>query len=194
MRSAASTRRISSKLRNPTVLPSRPGSTRCGLLSKYPGVGPPISNFGRKSRRHEPTWTSVQLSRSRAAADLTGLRPRSGSRLVRDRDSPAGHATERPHHARRVSMSRSTCMASARSDSSSASSPPRRESPRPPSGVRHQSEQIGRPRNRRAILGQDLQRLRCVFVRPEGNRVSHRQECTTFCKTSAGLRCPVSGP
>ncbi len=74
-----------------------------------------------ESSRREPTWMLVQPARSTRAVDLTGLRRRSGNWTARDRDSPAGRATERPHHARNVSMSRSTCMASARSDSSSAS-------------------------------------------------------------------------
>ncbi len=74
-----------------------------------------------ESWRHGPTWMLVQPATSTGAVDLTGLLRRSGNRTARDRDSRAGHATERPHHARNVSMSRSTCMASARSDSSSAS-------------------------------------------------------------------------
>jgi hypothetical protein len=69
-----------------------------------------------ESWRHEPTWTLAQPARSTEAVDLTGRRRRSGNRSARDRDSPAGHITERPHHARSVSISRSTCMASARSD------------------------------------------------------------------------------
>ena len=73
------------------------------------------------SWQHEPTWMSAQPARSTAAVDLTGRLRRIGNRTAHDRDSPAWRATERPHHARSVSMSRSTCMASARSDSSSAS-------------------------------------------------------------------------
>lgn len=74
-----------------------------------------------ESWRHEPTWMLVQPATSTGVVDLTGLLPRSGYRTAHDRDSPAGRAPETPHHARNVSMSRSTWMASARSDSSSAS-------------------------------------------------------------------------
>ena len=87
-----------------------------------------LESLGRRLRpragswQHEPTWMSAQPARSTAAVDLTGRLRRIGNRTARDRDSPSRHATERPHHARSVSISRSTCMASARSDSSSASS------------------------------------------------------------------------
>ena len=73
------------------------------------------------SWQREPRWMSAQPARSTAVVDLTGRLPRIGNRTAHDRDSPSRTATERPHHARSVSMSRSTCMASARSDSSSAS-------------------------------------------------------------------------
>lgn len=73
-----------------------------------------------ESWRHEPTWTSARPARSTMAGDQTGRLRRSENRTARERDSPVGHATERPHHARSVSISRSTCMASARSDSSLA--------------------------------------------------------------------------
>ena len=120
MRSAASTRRISSKLRNPTLVPSRPGSTAAACSASTRVFTPPISTSD-ESWRHEPTGMLVQPATSTWAVDLTGLPRRSGNRTACDRDSPAGHATERLHHARNVSMSRSTCIASARSDSSSAS-------------------------------------------------------------------------
>jgi len=74
-----------------------------------------------ESLRHELTLTWARQARLTAAGDRTGLPGRSGSQIVRGRGSPAGRAVEIPHHARSVSMSRSTCMASARSDSSSAS-------------------------------------------------------------------------
>ncbi len=48
MRSAASTRRSSSKLRNPTLLPSRRGSTAAACSASTRVLTPPISTSGRK--------------------------------------------------------------------------------------------------------------------------------------------------
>ena len=59
---------------------------------------------------------------SRVAAGRIGPQPRIASRSAHDRGPLVGHVTERPHHARNVSMSRSTCLASARSFSSAARS------------------------------------------------------------------------
>ncbi len=66
-------------------------------------------------------WTSVLPTMWIAVADRIGQRRRIWTRIVRGHGSPAEGLVERPHHARSVSMSRSTCMASARSASSAAS-------------------------------------------------------------------------
>ncbi len=56
------------------------------------------------------------------AAGRIGPQPRIASRTARGRGCAVERGAGRPHHARSVSISRSTCMASARSNSSAASS------------------------------------------------------------------------
>jgi hypothetical protein len=62
------------------------------------------------------------LAMSTAAAGRTGLRRRIASRPARVRGPASEHAAGILHHARSVSMSRNTCITSARSASSAASS------------------------------------------------------------------------
>lgn len=62
------------------------------------------------------------LAMSTTAAGRIGLRRRIAGRPARVRVPAEEHEAGKPHHARSVSMSRSTCIASARSASSAASS------------------------------------------------------------------------
>ena len=82
----------------------------------YPPRPPQAENS-----QHEPTSTSVPPAKSTTAVDPTGLRRHSEMRIAHDHAPSAARATQRPHHARNVSISRSTCIDSARSDSSAAS-------------------------------------------------------------------------
>ncbi len=73
-----------------------------------------------ENSQREPTSTSVPPAKSTTAVDPTGLRRHSEIRIAHDRAPSAARATQRPHHARNVSISRNTCIDSARSDSSAA--------------------------------------------------------------------------
>jgi hypothetical protein len=67
-------------------------------------------------------WMSAPLATSRGVAGRIEPPLRTASQTVRDHDCAAERVTGRSHHARSVSISRSTCIASARSASSAASS------------------------------------------------------------------------
>jgi hypothetical protein len=67
-------------------------------------------------------WMWARQAMSTMAAGRIGPRPRIASQLVRVRVPAEEHGVGKPHHARSVSMSRSTRIASARSASSAATS------------------------------------------------------------------------
>jgi hypothetical protein len=64
--------------------------------------------------------TSVPPAMSTREDRLTGQRQPIVNLTARDREHRAARSADRPHHARNVSISRSTCAASARSSSSAA--------------------------------------------------------------------------
>lgn len=64
--------------------------------------------------------TSVRPATSTTEDRLTEQPQPIASLTARDRECHAARSADRPHHARNVSMSRSTCAASARSSSSAA--------------------------------------------------------------------------
>ena len=88
---------------------------------QVPGYSYPPRPLQAENLQHEPTSTSVPPAKSTTAVDPTGLRRHSEIRIAHDHAPSAARATQRPHHARNVSISRSTCIDSARSDSSAAS-------------------------------------------------------------------------
>jgi len=67
-----------------------------------------------------PMSTSVPPAMSTREDRLTGQRRPAASLTARDREHHPARSADKPHHARNVSMSRSTCAASARSSSSAA--------------------------------------------------------------------------
>jgi hypothetical protein len=93
-----------------------------GLFSQHPCDVCHRFRPRAESLRPVLTWTSVLPATSTAVADRIGPRRRIAPRIVCGRSSPVERATDRPHHARSVSMSRSTCIASALS--ASARHPP----------------------------------------------------------------------
>ena len=110
--------------------PRRLGSQR--FFPACPGRPPPSARqvpvyscpprpLQAENPQRAPTSTSVPPAKSTTAVDPTGLRPHSEIRIAHDHAPSAACATQRPHHARNVSISRNTCIDSARSDASAAS-------------------------------------------------------------------------
>jgi hypothetical protein len=118
-RRAASTRRSSPKVRYPVRSPSLVGSIAAVCSARTRVEDPAIAASGRKSPP-SPTWMLARPIMSIAVADRTGRRCHIASRTAHDRAHLAVQEAGRPHHARRVSMSRRTCADSARSAGSSA--------------------------------------------------------------------------
>ena len=88
---------------------------------QVPGYSCPPRPLQAENSQHEPTSTSVPPAKSTTAVDSTGLRRHGEIRIAHDHAPSAARATQRPHHARNVSISRNTCIDSARSDASAAS-------------------------------------------------------------------------
>ncbi len=144
IRNAASTRRISSKLRYPMLSPSRPGSTAAVCSASTRVTRPATSTSGRKlaTRAVVDVGATSKVDRGSSSDWMTTAY---GCRTAHGRDCPVGARVGRFHHARSISMSRSTCAASARSASSAAVPRPRRELRRRLFVVQRRSARSERP-------------------------------------------------
>ncbi len=172
-RSAASTRRSSSKVSVPELAPRRPGSIAAVCSASTRVSWPSISTSGRKvAGRADVDVGRDEPGRQRQLVGLDDYCVTRRSAHARAHLAACG--ADRSHHARRRSMSRRIWAASARSCSSAASdsASARRRRSRPLVGRIDQGCPDGAGHGR-SVPRQHRQGPRRVLVGTEGDDVGH---------------------